>query len=62
LEWFGDLGGKQQHDPARVAAAIIEALDSAEPPLRSPSVKRRLRRSGRSSTASERTSRPERAS
>jgi NAD(P)-dependent dehydrogenase (short-subunit alcohol dehydrogenase family) len=34
LEWFEDLSGRQPNDPSRVAAAIIEAVTSAEPPLR----------------------------
>jgi NAD(P)-dependent dehydrogenase (short-subunit alcohol dehydrogenase family) len=34
LEWFADLAGNQPNDPARVAAAIVEAIDSEEPPLR----------------------------
>ncbi|HKH41738.1 MAG TPA: oxidoreductase [Solirubrobacterales bacterium] len=34
LEWFADLAGNQPNDPARVAAAIIDALDADEPPLR----------------------------
>jgi NAD(P)-dependent dehydrogenase (short-subunit alcohol dehydrogenase family) len=34
LEWFADLAGKQPNDPKRVAEAIIEAIDSAKPPLR----------------------------
>ena len=34
LEWFADLAGNQPNDPARVAIAIIAAIDSPEPPLR----------------------------
>jgi NAD(P)-dependent dehydrogenase (short-subunit alcohol dehydrogenase family) len=34
LEWFADLAGKQPNDPTRVAQAIIEAVESADPPLR----------------------------
>jgi NAD(P)-dependent dehydrogenase (short-subunit alcohol dehydrogenase family) len=34
LEWFAGLAGRQPNDPARVAAAIIEAVTSPEPPLR----------------------------
>jgi NAD(P)-dependent dehydrogenase (short-subunit alcohol dehydrogenase family) len=34
LEWFEDLSGRQPNDPSRVAAAIIEAVTSADPPLR----------------------------
>jgi NAD(P)-dependent dehydrogenase (short-subunit alcohol dehydrogenase family) len=34
LEWFADLAGKQPNDPARVAQAIIEAVESPDPPLR----------------------------
>jgi NAD(P)-dependent dehydrogenase (short-subunit alcohol dehydrogenase family) len=34
LEWFEGLSGRQPNDPSRVAAAIIEAVTSAEPPLR----------------------------
>jgi NAD(P)-dependent dehydrogenase (short-subunit alcohol dehydrogenase family) len=34
LEWFADLAGNQPNDPARVAIAILAALDSREPPLR----------------------------
>ncbi|HSD25108.1 MAG TPA: oxidoreductase [Solirubrobacterales bacterium] len=34
LEWFADLAGNQPNDPARVATAIIAAVDSPEPPLR----------------------------
>jgi NAD(P)-dependent dehydrogenase (short-subunit alcohol dehydrogenase family) len=34
LEWFEDLAGNQPNDPGRVAAAIIEAVDASDPPLR----------------------------
>ncbi|WP_433434853.1 oxidoreductase [Nonomuraea sp. CA-141351] len=34
LEWFEGLSGRQPNDPFRVAAAIIEAVASPEPPLR----------------------------
>jgi NAD(P)-dependent dehydrogenase (short-subunit alcohol dehydrogenase family) len=34
LDWFQDLGGRQPNDPARVADAIIAAVDASEPPLR----------------------------
>jgi NAD(P)-dependent dehydrogenase (short-subunit alcohol dehydrogenase family) len=34
LEWFADLAGNQPNDPARVAEAIVDALDTDEPPLR----------------------------
>jgi NAD(P)-dependent dehydrogenase (short-subunit alcohol dehydrogenase family) len=34
LEWFADLDGKQPNDPGRVADAIIEAVESPDPPLR----------------------------
>ena len=34
LEWFEGLSGRQPNDPSRVAAAIIEAVASPEPPLR----------------------------
>jgi NAD(P)-dependent dehydrogenase (short-subunit alcohol dehydrogenase family) len=34
LEWFEELSGRQPNDPRRVAAAIIGAVESAEPPLR----------------------------
>jgi NAD(P)-dependent dehydrogenase (short-subunit alcohol dehydrogenase family) len=34
LEWFEGLSGRQPNGPSRVAAAIIEAVASAEPPLR----------------------------
>jgi NAD(P)-dependent dehydrogenase (short-subunit alcohol dehydrogenase family) len=34
LEWFEELSGRQPNDPFRVAAAIIEAVTSPEPPLR----------------------------
>jgi NAD(P)-dependent dehydrogenase (short-subunit alcohol dehydrogenase family) len=34
LEWFERLAGQQPNDPARVANAIIEAVESADPPLR----------------------------
>jgi NAD(P)-dependent dehydrogenase (short-subunit alcohol dehydrogenase family) len=34
LEWFEGLAGRQPNDPSRVAAAIIEAVASPEPPLR----------------------------
>jgi hypothetical protein len=34
LEWFEGLSGRQPNDPSRVAAAIIEAVTSPEPPLR----------------------------
>jgi len=36
LGWFDGLAGRQPNDPSRVAGAIIEAVDSAEPPLRLP--------------------------
>jgi NAD(P)-dependent dehydrogenase (short-subunit alcohol dehydrogenase family) len=34
MEWFEDIAGRQPNDPARVAAAIIEAVESDDPPLR----------------------------
>jgi NAD(P)-dependent dehydrogenase (short-subunit alcohol dehydrogenase family) len=34
LEWFADLAGRQPNDPRRVAAAIFEAVEADEPPLR----------------------------
>jgi NAD(P)-dependent dehydrogenase (short-subunit alcohol dehydrogenase family) len=34
LTWFADLAGNQPNDPARVATAIVAAIDSSEPPLR----------------------------
>jgi NAD(P)-dependent dehydrogenase (short-subunit alcohol dehydrogenase family) len=34
LAWFEGLSGRQPNDPSRVAAAIIEAVTSPEPPLR----------------------------
>jgi NAD(P)-dependent dehydrogenase (short-subunit alcohol dehydrogenase family) len=34
LEWFADLDGDQPNDPARVAAAIVKAVESPDPPLR----------------------------
>jgi NAD(P)-dependent dehydrogenase (short-subunit alcohol dehydrogenase family) len=34
LEWFADLAGNQPNDPARVAIAILAAVESPEPPLR----------------------------
>ena len=34
LEWFADLDGEQPNDPARVAAAIVKAVESSDPPLR----------------------------
>jgi NAD(P)-dependent dehydrogenase (short-subunit alcohol dehydrogenase family) len=34
LEWFEELGGRQPNDAARVAEAIVEAVDADEPPLR----------------------------
>jgi NAD(P)-dependent dehydrogenase (short-subunit alcohol dehydrogenase family) len=34
LEWFADLAGNQPNDPAKVAAAIIDALETEDPPLR----------------------------
>jgi NAD(P)-dependent dehydrogenase (short-subunit alcohol dehydrogenase family) len=34
LEWFEGLSGRQPNDPFRVAAAIIDAVASPEPPLR----------------------------
>jgi NAD(P)-dependent dehydrogenase (short-subunit alcohol dehydrogenase family) len=34
LEWFADLAGNQPNDPGRVADAIVEAVESEEPPLR----------------------------
>jgi NAD(P)-dependent dehydrogenase (short-subunit alcohol dehydrogenase family) len=34
LEWFEELSGHQPNDPSQVAAAIIEAVASPEPPLR----------------------------
>jgi NAD(P)-dependent dehydrogenase (short-subunit alcohol dehydrogenase family) len=34
LEWFEELAGEQPNDPIRVAAAIFEAIEAAEPPLR----------------------------
>jgi NAD(P)-dependent dehydrogenase (short-subunit alcohol dehydrogenase family) len=34
LEWFADLDGNQPNDPDRVAAAVLRAVDAADPPLR----------------------------
>ena len=34
LEWFEGIAGEQPNDPARVAGAIIAAVDAADPPLR----------------------------
>jgi NAD(P)-dependent dehydrogenase (short-subunit alcohol dehydrogenase family) len=34
FEWFEDIAGQQPNDPARVAAAIVAAVEAAEPPLR----------------------------
>ena len=34
LRLFAELAGKQPNDPARIAAAIIQAVDADEPPLR----------------------------
>jgi NAD(P)-dependent dehydrogenase (short-subunit alcohol dehydrogenase family) len=34
LEWFEQIAGSQPNDPARAAAAIIEAVSAEEPPLR----------------------------
>jgi NAD(P)-dependent dehydrogenase (short-subunit alcohol dehydrogenase family) len=34
LSWFESIQGRQPNDPHRVAAAIVEAVGSAEPPLR----------------------------
>ena len=34
LEWFQDLAGKQPNDPARVAEAVMQVVDSPDPPLR----------------------------
>jgi NAD(P)-dependent dehydrogenase (short-subunit alcohol dehydrogenase family) len=34
LEWFEGIAGKQPNDPDRVAAAIVEAVEADEPPLR----------------------------
>jgi NAD(P)-dependent dehydrogenase (short-subunit alcohol dehydrogenase family) len=34
LEWFEDLAGKQPNDPTRVAEAVVQVVDSPEPPLR----------------------------
>jgi NAD(P)-dependent dehydrogenase (short-subunit alcohol dehydrogenase family) len=34
IEWFADIAGEQPNDPRKVAAAIIEAVSHAEPPLR----------------------------
>jgi NAD(P)-dependent dehydrogenase (short-subunit alcohol dehydrogenase family) len=34
FEWFEDIAGQQPNDPSRVAAAIIAAVEAAEPPLR----------------------------
>ena len=34
LEWFASIAGRQPNDPGRVAAAIIQAVDADEPPLR----------------------------
>ena len=36
LEWFENLAGRQPNDPARVAAAIFDAVDSGNAPLRLP--------------------------
>jgi NAD(P)-dependent dehydrogenase (short-subunit alcohol dehydrogenase family) len=34
LEWFEGIAGRQPNDPALVAAAIAQAVDAPEPPLR----------------------------
>jgi NAD(P)-dependent dehydrogenase (short-subunit alcohol dehydrogenase family) len=34
LEWFQDLAGSQPNDPARVADAIVDAVQDDDPPLR----------------------------
>jgi NAD(P)-dependent dehydrogenase (short-subunit alcohol dehydrogenase family) len=34
LEWFEKIGGQQPNDPARVARAIIEAVEADKPPLK----------------------------
>lgn len=34
LSWFEGIAGRQPNDPHRVAAAIVEVVGSAEPPLR----------------------------
>jgi NAD(P)-dependent dehydrogenase (short-subunit alcohol dehydrogenase family) len=34
LEWFEGIQGRQPNDPYRVAAAVVEAVHAAEPPLR----------------------------
>jgi NAD(P)-dependent dehydrogenase (short-subunit alcohol dehydrogenase family) len=34
LEWFADLQGRQPNDPSLVAAAVIDAVESGDPPLR----------------------------
>jgi NAD(P)-dependent dehydrogenase (short-subunit alcohol dehydrogenase family) len=34
LEWFEDLNGNEPNDPARVAEAIIDAVEATESPLR----------------------------
>jgi NAD(P)-dependent dehydrogenase (short-subunit alcohol dehydrogenase family) len=34
LETFEDLAGNQPNDPARVAEAVVQVVDSPEPPLR----------------------------
>jgi NAD(P)-dependent dehydrogenase (short-subunit alcohol dehydrogenase family) len=34
LEWFEGLQGKQPNDPSLVAAAVIDAVESPDPPLR----------------------------
>jgi hypothetical protein len=34
LRLFEQLAGNQPNDPARVAAAVVEAIEADEPPLR----------------------------
>lgn len=61
LDWFEGIAGQQPNDPQRVASAIVDVVDSVEPPLRLALGKEAVETIPRSSTRNVRTSTPGRS-